>query len=132
MPMPKAATKEHRDRPKKSKSKPEQIEQRLTLQQRQDAHMIRHPKDLNKKSGFIPGHTTWINLNKKGNEVARARYEELERFYETHTWLGMKTGWVKNENELSIEEEFASKNKIADMVEEENPGLLEDNGGEEE
>ena len=36
---------------------------------------------------------------KKGNEGARARErdEALERFYETHTWLGMETGWVKNE-----------------------------------
>lgn len=30
------------------------------------------------------------------------------------------------ENELSMEEEFAAKNKIAEMVEEEHPGLLEE------
>ncbi len=35
-------------------------------------------------------------------------------------------------NELSVEEEIHSQMKIADMVSEENPGILEDNGGEEE
>ena len=34
--------------------------------------------------------------------------------------------FTKKGNELSMEEEFAAKNKIADMVMEENPGLLED------
>ena len=31
-----------------------------------------------------------------------------------------------NENELTMEEEFASKNKVAEMVDEENPGLLDE------
>mgnify|MGYP001997416863 FL=1 len=34
--------------------------------------------------------------------------------------------FTKESNELSMEEEFAAKNKVADMVMEENPGLLED------
>ena len=34
--------------------------------------------------------------------------------------------FTKEGNELSMEEEFAAKNKVAEMVEEENPGLLED------
>ena len=34
--------------------------------------------------------------------------------------------FTKEGNELSMEEEFAAKNKVADMVMEENPGLLED------
>ena len=33
---------------------------------------------------------------------------------------------VQTSNELSMEEEFAAKNKIAEMVEEENPELLKD------
>lgn len=105
--MPKTSIKEHkkeyRDRPKKSKSEPEPEPSRITLKQRQEAHRARHPNDKNKKSGLTPGHATWININKKGHENARARYEALERFYETHTWFGMKTGWVKNE--IGSEEE---------------------------
>ena len=39
---------------------------------------------------------------------------------------------VETSNELSMEEEFAAKNKVAEMVEEENPDLLKDEEPQEE
>jgi hypothetical protein len=82
--------------------------ERITLSERHAAHKERHPNDLGRHpdSPTTPGGVQWINLNKKGNENARARHEALDRFYETHEWIGEypNTMWVKIETPEEEEE----------------------------
>ena len=79
---------------------------RLSLKEKQEIHMVRHPNDKNKASGSIPGGVNWINLNKKANKHLIARYEQLEQFYETHEWVGQypDAKWVKKENLPEVHE----------------------------
>jgi len=75
-----------------TEEEPPKVE-RITQREIRAAHEARHPNDKNvrrKDKGV-----NWVSLRKKANQHIVARFNELEEFYETHTWTGFfASGWV--------------------------------------
>jgi len=86
-------------RKEKKKTVVKTEEPKLTLAERAIKHAERHPNDKGKTGNSIPGGVQYISRRKMTDEQ-KQREQELEAFYESHTWTGfLHAGWVPKSNE---------------------------------